>query len=286
MEFLRVVGGRRSIRWFRPWQQVPQAAIQRILEVARLSTSPGNVQPWRAVVVRTEDLDPGERRRLLEANNEQRAQEQAPVWIYWFADPSAARPEVFLRRVLQQLPIGAIPAAFGWSEERARAAILEGTPAAPGLPALHHLVHQMPEAASVVVAIQETNAALALAQLAAVEEGLGTCLHTIAMAPHLPDVKAILNLPDGYLPVWLQLVGYPAEGVEAGGQRPRIPFDELYALGRWGSPFPRDPAVVEQLERDGLIQAQAPLPGRFEELEHLARMFGYPADGGAGERTG
>ena len=87
------------------------------------------------------------------------------------------------------------------------------------------MVHQMPEAVSIIVAIQETNAALALAQLAAVEEGLGTCLHSIAMPPDVPEVKATLNLPDGFLPVWLQLIGYPAEGREAGGQRPRLPFD-------------------------------------------------------------
>ena len=90
-------------------------------------------------------------------------------------------------------------------------------------------------------------------------------------------MKAILGAPEHLVPVWLQLLGYPAESPEAGGQRPRRPFEELFSLGRWGSPFPRDPAVVEELRAGGLIGEPAPLPGREEELEHLARMFGYRA---------
>ena len=50
MDFLEVCGLRRSIRIFRPWEQVERAKIQRILEVARTTTCPGNLQPWRAIV--------------------------------------------------------------------------------------------------------------------------------------------------------------------------------------------------------------------------------------------
>ena len=51
MEFLEVVGSRRSIRWFKTWEKVPREKIQRILEAVRLTTCPGNLQPWRAIVV-------------------------------------------------------------------------------------------------------------------------------------------------------------------------------------------------------------------------------------------
>jgi len=51
MEFLQVVGSRRSIRWFRPWQPVEAEKLQRILEAARVTGCPRNLQPWRAVVV-------------------------------------------------------------------------------------------------------------------------------------------------------------------------------------------------------------------------------------------
>jgi hypothetical protein len=88
----------------------------------------------------------------------------------------------------------------------------------------------------------------------------------------------VLGVPETFVPVWLQLVGHSAESGAAGGQRPREPFEALFAMGRWGAPLPRDEGVVDDLRREGLIQAPAPLPGRDEELRHLGRMFGY-ADG-------
>ena len=173
MEVLRAIGSRRSIRWFRPWEPVPLAVVQRVLEAARMTGSPGNLQPWRAIVVVAADLDTADRRALLEANNRQRAHELAPVWIYWYADPDAAVPEVFLERVDELLPTGAIPAAFGWSADAARRSIVNGEPAEHGLPALDTFVHGLPYEVSAVLAAQETNAACALATLAAVERRSG-----------------------------------------------------------------------------------------------------------------
>lgn len=275
MDVLQAIGSRRSVRWFRPWEPVAAAAIQRVLEAARMTGSPGNLQPWRAIVVVAADLDPADRRTLLEANNRQRAHELAPVWIYWYADPDAAVPEAFLRRVEEQLPVGAIPAAFGWSVEAARRSILDGEPATQGLPALEAFVHGLPYELSIALAVQETNAACAVATLAAVDAGLATCLHTIASPARQEEVKAVLGAPERIVPVWVQLLGHAAESPDAGGQRPRQPFEEIYSLGRWGSPFPRDPEVVRDMTRRGLLQEPAPRPGREEELAHLARMFGY-----------
>ena len=82
MDFLQVCGLRRSIRIFRTWQQVEREKIQRILEVARLTTCPGNLQPWRAIVVEQNKLSPQDREALLAADNYQGAHVQAPVWIY------------------------------------------------------------------------------------------------------------------------------------------------------------------------------------------------------------
>jgi hypothetical protein len=76
-----------------------------------------------------------------------------------------------------------------------------------------------------------------------------------------------------------QRVGYPAEGPDAGGQRPREPFDSLFFSMRWGTALERDPAVVADLERERLIQAAAPLPGRDEEIVHRGRMFGDTDEG-------
>ena len=278
MDFLEVVGTRRSIRWFRPWQQVEQDKLQRILETARLTSCPGNMQPWRALVLRQSELEAERRRALCAANNFQRAQELAPVWIYWYADPDALAPQSLLERVRELLPTGAIPAAFGWSEDVARASVERGDPAPSGLPALEELSFGLPVELRAVVAAQETNGAVTVAALAAVNEGLGTCLHMIAAPSRQNEVKELLGVPAHMVPVWLQLVGYPAESADAGGQRPRAPFEQLFWAGAWGRPFPRESGVVQELERRRLLQAPAPQPGRDEELEGLARMFGYGPD--------
>lgn len=275
MEFLEVVGRRRSIRWFRPWQPVERRSIQRILEVARLTTCPGNLQPWRAVVVIARELEPATRVALLAANNRQRPQDLAPVWIYWYADPAAASPDAFITSTLALLPVGALPPAFGWREDVMRGSIERGEPTPPGLPPLDTAVHGLPPEVSALLAVQETTAACAVATLAAVNEGLGTCLHSIAAPDRQDEAKNLLGVPATLVPVWLQLVGHPAEGAEAGGQRPRGEFGQLFRWMRWEQPFERDPAGVAALEEEGLIQAPAPLPWRFEELEALRRMFGY-----------
>ena len=165
--------------------------------------------------------------------------------------------------------------AAGWDVAAARSAIEDGVPAPQGMPPLHQTVHGLPPEIVVALAMQETNAAIALATLAAVNEGLGTCL-LIASAPTaVPVLYEVLGVPETFVPVWLQLVGHAAESPEAGGQRPRQPFETLFSSGRWGTPVPREERVVEDLRREGLLQAPAPLPGRDEELRHLARMFGY-----------
>jgi hypothetical protein len=42
-------------------------------------------------------------------------------------------------------------------------------------------------------------------------------------------------------------------------------------MNRYGNPFPRSPRVVEELERDGMLQDSAPLPWRDAELEFLKK---------------
>jgi hypothetical protein len=71
-------------------------------------------------------------------------------------------------------------------------------------------------------------------------------------------------------------VGYPLESREAGGQRPRPPFEELYFEGKASHPFPRDPKVVAELERKEMITPAAPLPNRMQEVRDLSRKLGLP----------
>ena len=75
-------------------------------------------------------------------------------------------------------------------------------------------------------------------------------------------------------------MGHPAEGKEAGGQRPRNDFSTMFFDGKWGQPFERDEAVVAKLTEARLLQPSAPLPHRQDEMTFLARMYGYPEDTG------
>jgi len=147
------------------------------------------------------------------------------------------------------------------------------------MPPLDQIVHGMPPQMAGVLACQETVGAITVATLAAVDAGLGTCLHIPTSPAGAPALHQALGAPDHFLPVWLQLVGYPAESADAGGTRPRDEYGALFSAGRWGDPMPRDAAVVEQLRAEGVLQPEAPLPGRAEELRHLGRMFGYPEEG-------
>ena len=63
----------------------------------------------------------------------------------------------------------------------------------------------------------ETGLAIAQAMLAGVDEGLGVGLHAFNAA----GVKDVLKVPDHWVPMWILLVGYPAEDAKGGGQRPR-----------------------------------------------------------------
>jgi len=277
MEFLEAVGKRRSVRWFKTWEPVPREKVQRILEVVRMTTCPGNLQPWRVVVVERDKIDPAVRDQLLACDNWQGAHAQAPVWIYFYADPEGARPEIFAARTKELVTVGALPAAFGWSSQAIDSAIFQGETMPAGMPAINELLHGLPYETSANVAYAETVGACAVATLAAVNEGLGACLHMIAAPSKQDEVKRLLGVPERFVPVWQLLIGYPAEDPDAGGMRPRLPFEETFCYQKWGEPFPRDERVVAELEAEGLPQPTGqPKPNRFEELKYLARMFGYP----------
>jgi nitroreductase len=277
MEFLEAVGKRRSVRWFKTWEPVPQEKIQRILEVVRLTTCPGNLQPWRVVVIERDKVDPSLRDKLLACDNWQGAHTQAPVWIYFYANPEGALPETFATRTKELIGVGALPTAFGWSPQAIDSAIFQGETMPAGMPAINELLHGLPYEISANVAYAETVGACAVATLAAVNEGLGACLHMIAAPSKQEEVKELLGVPESFVPVWQLLIGYPAEDPDAGGVRPRLPFEQTFSYGKWGQPFPRDQRVVTQLEAEGLPQPTGePKANRFDELKYLARMFGYP----------
>ena len=277
MDFLQVCGLRRSIRIFDRKQPVERAAIQRILEVVRVATScPGILQPWRAIVVEQDKLPAADKKALLAADNYQAAHAQAPVWIYWCADTEATRPDSFRVRVHELIDVGALPTYYGWTHETVDGSILRGEIAPEGMANIEQIIHGMPLEMSAMIARQETVGACAIAVLAAVNEGLGTCLHSCHGADKIQDVRRVLQLPESWNTIWVQLVGHALEDIEAGGQRPRLPFEKLFFEGDPSRPFERDTRVAKELETQGLLRAPSPKPGRFEELKQIGRKLGYP----------
>lgn len=259
MKFKQVIGLRRSIRYFLPYRPVEREKIQTVLEAARLCSQAANTSWAKAIVVYRDEISEEDRETLKTPTTTVQL-DLAPVWIFWYGDLRA--PERAKAGLKELLRVGAINPSHGWSS-----AYIDNVVG----PQVVEPIASNPAILAVVTAV-EAGLAICQAVLAAVDEGLGTCLSAF----NAEKAKTILNPPDHWIGLWVQLLGYAAESPEAGGQRPRQDFEELYFEGRFGHPFKRDPAVVERLKAAGMIQAEAPLPWREEEVRALSRMFGLP----------
>jgi nitroreductase len=254
MELREVIGRRRSTRFLRPYQPVEVEKIQRMLEAARLASHWGNVQSLRAVVV-MRDRAPKEVLDALQAPIAGFQIRQAPVVIVWYLDTAAVDEQD--DRLRELLKAGAL----GFGEEKHEA--LEEQL----IPIFDSIKEGLKEPGTGEV---DCGQGIAQATLMAFEQGLGTCC---LATPNTEPIRVNLGLPESARVLLLQTVGYPAESPEAGGQRPRRPFDELFHLNTYGDPFPRSEEVVEELTEDRLFQTPAPLPWREAELEFLQRAL-------------
>ena len=260
MHLREVIGRRRSIRFHRPYQPVEMEKIQRMLEAARLASHWGNVQSLRAVVVVRDQVPP----EVLEALWAPVAGFQiqlAPVVIVWYLDAEAVDEQS--DRLRELLEAGAL--GFGESKREALEEKL-----IPFFDGIRDLLKQ-PGLGEV-----DCGQGIAQATLMAYEQGLGTCC---LGTPKAQELQSSLGLPDTARVLLLQTVGYPAESPEAGGQRPRQPFEKLFSLNKFGDPFPRSPEVVDELTRDGMFTAPAPLPYREAELRFLQNALGLEGHG-------
>ena len=260
MQLREVIGRRRSIRFHLPHKPVELEKVQRMLEAARLASHWGNVQALRAVVVVRDQVSP-EVAEALWAPVAGFQIQLAPVVIVWYLDTAAVDDQA--NRLRELLEAGAL--GFGPDKKD----VLEGT--------LIPFFEQIREALK-QPGLGEVDCGQGIAQatLMAFEQGLGTCC---LATPKVQELRESLELPETARVILLQTVGYPAESPEAGGQRPRQPFEELFHLNKYGEPFPRSAEVVEELKRDGMFTAPAPLPYRQAELEYLKNALGLKGHG-------
>jgi len=262
MELKEVIGRRRSIRFVRPYQPVEKEKIQMMLEAARLASHWGNVQSLRALVAFRDSAPPA----TLEAIQAPVAGWQiriAPVVIVWYIDTAMVDEQS--QRLRELVDVGAL--GFGSVEKRREALeqqllpIFEGIRESLKLPGLGEV---------------DCGQGIAQATLMAYDLGLGTCC---LGTPNSEQIRAALNLPPSARVLLLQTVGYPAEHWEAGGQRPRQPFERLFQMNSYETPFPRSEKVVEQLREDKMFTTPAPLPGREAELDYLKRALDLKGTG-------
>src|SRR5713101_7261448 len=204
MEFKEVVGNRRSIRYFQPWRPVEKEKIHVMLEAARRASRAVNAPFYRIVVMERDELTP-EQREGLRTPTTTTDLELAPLFMFWFIDPTA--PNRGPRTLKQLIDVGALNASHGWSYAYVDEVVFP-------------LVLQPLMASDLYAAMYaacEAGFAMTQAMLAGVDEGLGVCLHAFN-----PDaVKDVIKPPEYLIPIWVLEVGYPAEDPLTGGQRPR-----------------------------------------------------------------
>ena len=260
MEFKEVVGRRRSIRFFEPEKAVEREKIQVILETARLASCAVNAHWLRAIVVERDKL-PKEKLDQLKTPVAALALDLAPTHIYFFCDLGIVN-KIKGSRLKELVDAGALAPTHGWShkfvDEFVYPQILE--------PMTKNLQGYL------AAAMADCGGAAQNALLAAFDEGLGACLNT----PNPMLTKQVFGVPEDWVSLWVMLVGYPAESWEAGGQRPRPPFEEMYFEGDINTPFKRDSGVVERLKSAKMITRPAPIPERKQEIMELAERLNLP----------
>ena len=259
MDFKRVVGNRRTVRFYYPWRPVDRDKIQVVLEAARLASRGVNAAWAKAIVLYRDDVSEEVRNQLKDPTTSAQL-DLAPVWICWFADLHAIDDAIKRETLKELVALHVLPPSHGWSPRYVDSVVK---------PQVLDPIRTS-ETINYMLSCREAALAVSQALLAAVDEGLGTALTSMNPAA----VMSITKAPDNYSFMCAQLLGYSAESLE-GGQRPREPFEVSFFEGVYGKPFKRDEAVVNHLRDLGMIQDQGQ-PWKKQEVRGLARMFDLP----------
>ena len=255
---LQALGNRRSIRYFDESQTVEPWKIETMLQAARFASCQGNINCTEAIVVRRDECDVWDELEECVSGFNVQIINQASHLIIWLTNLNA-----WYGRAVDGISTVSLAVAMskyhGWNYE------FSMTQTIPRL-------MSFPTERTENLLRFETGQAVGNATAAAVGLGLGTILIAFGRKPG--GVEKAFGLPPHYRFTWGQAVGYPLESADAGGQRPRLKYEKLFHDNAFGVPLQSDPATVEMLRAKGLIQEQAPLPGRLEELVGIAERHG------------
>ena len=254
----QALGNRRSIRYYDPDRKVEDWKIEAMLQAARFSSCQGNINATEAIVVQKETCDLWDEIEECVSGFNVQVINQCSHVIFWLTNLHAWYGRA--NDGISSLALsGAATQYHGWNYE------FTMTQTVPRL-------MSFPVERTDTLLRFESGQAVANAITAGVALGVGNILLAFGRKPG--GVEKAFGLPPNLKFTWAHAVGYPLEDEKAGGQRPRLRFERLYHRDRYGTPLMPTPEVTETLAAKGLIQAQAPLPGRFEEIDAIAGRFG------------
>jgi nitroreductase len=254
----QAMGDRRSIRYYDPDRKVEEWKIEAMLQAARFSSCQGNINATEAIVVQKETCDLWEEIEECVSGFNVQVINQCSHVIFWLTNLHAWYGRA--NDGISSLALsGAATQYHGWNYE------FTMTQTVPRL-------MSFPLERTDTLLRFESGQAVANAITAGVALGVGNILLAFGRKPG--GVEKAFGLPPNLRFTWAHAVGYPLEDAKAGGQRPRLKFERLYHRDSYGNPMLPTPEVTETLKSKGLIQEQAPLPGRFEEIDAIARRFG------------
>ena len=90
MDVIETIKERRSINFFEPGKEISDGKLNELLEIANLSPSSFNLQPWRVIVVR----EPQRKKVLRKCAFDQPKIEEASAVLIMIADPGALEKNV------------------------------------------------------------------------------------------------------------------------------------------------------------------------------------------------
>jgi nitroreductase len=90
MDVLQAIEERRSINFFETGKELPDEKIRELLDIANLSPSSFNLQPWKVVVVK----DPGQKKALRTCAFDQPKAEEASAVLIMIADPRGVEENI------------------------------------------------------------------------------------------------------------------------------------------------------------------------------------------------
>jgi len=214
MELREAIGRRRSIRYMNPNKPVEKEKIQVMFEAARIASHWGNVQSLRGIALFKET--DSELIDILQGAVIGWQFRIAPVVIIWIVDPEAA-VDYQAESLMKLAKVGAL--GVGSREVREKGVKEKLLPFFAGIGEI--LKRVGPNEI-------DCGQGLAQATLAAYEMGLGTCC--LGPGPKGLELMKALGVPSHCRMIMAQTVGYPLEHWEAGGQRPRRPFEDLFHI--------------------------------------------------------